>query len=789
MIKKLVVENWKSHLKSELEFSLGTNALVGILGSGKTSLLDAICFALFGTFPTLQTKKIKLDDVIMKKPIPQTKSVVELVFEKDGKEFSIKRVIEKGKGTTYAEIRENGEIIEAPSSTQVTKVVEKILKINYELFSKAIYSEQNALDYFLTIPRGKRMKSIDELLMIDKFEAARANTITLINRLLDRKEGIQSTIEQADIEKLKENIERSRKEIEEIKAEKKNLYDSLEKIRGERKNLEKEVEELRKLIEEFEIETRKEKELEAALNEHLNNLSKLEKAVKEMNREEIEKNIKELQKKRSELEKNLEERQRVYEKKKKEAIEQKAKIEFLKTEKIEKLEKELEELLKMKEEYDKIIKDFGEDVEKVLKEKRKLLEKIVADSESARAKIENLAEILAQISSIEGKCPVCESKLTPSRKKILIEQKKKQIEALKKDLENIEVARKISEGEIEKLEEACEKASILREEVKKLKAKERELENSKKDFLELSEITVKLDNEIAELSSKINEIMSEIKIGEKREQELAISLYKFDDYVSTKKRIEELVKEREEKVKAVLDIERKIRGRDLKQREDFLKALIANEKEIEGKIYHLEQMEKEKASRLKDYEKDFENLLKNMREVKRIEEILQKLKIFEMALKETQVELRREFIIAVNYSMSKLWNTLYPYKDFDDIQLAIEEGDYVLQLREKSGRWVNVEGVASGGERSIAALALRIAFALVLAPQLRWLVLDEPTHNLDAKAVEDLATTLREKIGEFIDQVFLITHDEKLEEAVTGSLYRLEREKEKDGATKVIRLQ
>lgn len=241
MIKKLIVENWKSHLRSELEFSLGTNALVGIVGSGKTSLLDAICFALFGTFPTLQTKKIKLDDVIMKKPIEQKKATVELIFEKDGKEFSIKRVIERGKGTTYSEIRENGEIIEAPSSSQVTEVVEKILKINYELFSKAIYSEQNALDYFLTIPKGKRMKSIDELLMIDKFETARANTVTLINRLLDRKEGIQSTIEQVDIEKLKENIEKGKKEIEEIKAEKESLSNSLAKVREEKKKLEEEV--------------------------------------------------------------------------------------------------------------------------------------------------------------------------------------------------------------------------------------------------------------------------------------------------------------------------------------------------------------------------------------------------------------------------------------------------------------------------------------------------------------------------------------------------------------------
>jgi DNA repair exonuclease SbcCD ATPase subunit len=136
--------------------------------------------------------------------------------------------------------------------------------------------------------------------------------------------------------------------------------------------------------------------------------------------------------------------------------------------------------------------------------------------------------------------------------------------------------------------------------------------------------------------------------------------------------------------------------------------------------------------------------------------------------------------------MNKLWSTLYPYQDFIGVRLSIEEGDYVLQLQERSGRLVNADGIASGGERSIACLALRIAFALVLAPQLRIAFLDEPSHNLDSRSISELATTLRERIGEFLDQVFLITHQAELEDAVTGNAYRLERDKTKDDITKVI---
>jgi ATPase subunit of ABC transporter with duplicated ATPase domains len=66
--------------------------------------------------------------------------------------------------------------------------------------------------------------------------------------------------------------------------------------------------------------------------------------------------------------------------------------------------------------------------------------------------------------------------------------------------------------------------------------------------------------------------------------------------------------------------------------------------------------------------------------------------------------------------------------------------------------------------------------------------LDEPTANLDITAVSVLANTLRERIGEFIDQTFLITHQAEMEDAVTGNAYRLSRDKRKDEATEVIQL-
>ena len=80
MITRVKMVNWKSHLDSELKFSKGVNALIGIMGSGKTSVMQAIAFALFGTFSALGSKKLALDDLVMSKPQKKRHAMVEVEF-------------------------------------------------------------------------------------------------------------------------------------------------------------------------------------------------------------------------------------------------------------------------------------------------------------------------------------------------------------------------------------------------------------------------------------------------------------------------------------------------------------------------------------------------------------------------------------------------------------------------------------------------------------------------------------------------------------------------------------
>jgi len=127
--------------------------------------------------------------------------------------------------------------------------------------------------------------------------------------------------------------------------------------------------------------------------------------------------------------------------------------------------------------------------------------------------------------------------------------------------------------------------------------------------------------------------------------------------------------------------------------------------------------------------------------------------------------LRKELILAVNEVMSGLWSQLYPYDKWTSVKLDAFEDDYILKIKEKEGDWISVAGFASGGERMLACLVLRLAFAKVLAQNMNMLILDEPTHNLDDKAISTLVDVIQNKLSGFLDQLFIVTHDEKLAEA------------------------
>ena len=90
MISSISLSNWRCHSSTKLKFKKGTNLIVGKMGSGKSSVLEAISFALFGTFPSLKRGRTKLSDIIARE---SNSASVSLAFTLDGKNYEVNREI------------------------------------------------------------------------------------------------------------------------------------------------------------------------------------------------------------------------------------------------------------------------------------------------------------------------------------------------------------------------------------------------------------------------------------------------------------------------------------------------------------------------------------------------------------------------------------------------------------------------------------------------------------------------------------------------------------------------
>jgi len=789
MITGIRMRNWRSHGDTALEFSEGTNALIGAMGSGKTSVLDAICFGLFGTFPSLQAKKIRLEDVISKKPKDQKEAEVEIRFLADNANWSVKRTISRTKSTS-AELRKAGTLVEGPQPGKVNEEIGRILKVDYDLFTRAIYSEQNGLDYFLTIPKGARMRKIDELLAIDKFEKARSTVVALINRFnavtAERQARIgdlEADPALAGIQSLARGIEATETERKGFEQQLATAHDNAEHAARAAVDARARQEAAQKIIAELEG-------AKAVLNSTEQDIEDLRRILTVEEIESAELTTAQLQQKLAEAasRENMLKGGRESENSKlddlRAIVAKKAgNISFLEGERIPQLKAAIEAREQIRAE---LRRAGPKKLQEELQEKSKAIDRARASVQRAELQIEQLQEGLQELAKVGAVCPICDQELSEKKKELIA----------KRRAENIEKFRTQAERGKSNAYKLTEELAVLENRLAAIKLMDVRLEataDSEQQFKLAQESVAVFRRDLASheielrmLEKALKLLETELESSHNSAERLRTALSKREQLATKLIRSKEL----QQRVNDLNYQKSTIRGwsaAEIEHLENERASAAAAAGSLAAKLDSAVRILSEKRAMLAELEGKKRRLDDLKAELQRMTSLNGQLGLLESALERTQEQLRRNFITAVNQAMNELWGYMYPYKDFTSCRLAIEEGDFVLQLADSTG-WIAADGMASGGERAMACLALRMAFALVLAPQLRWLVLDEPTHNLDAQAVEELATTLRDRICEFVDQVFLITHDPALESAVSGHLYKFERDKEKDGNTVAIRM-
>ncbi|VVB98002.1 DNA double-strand break repair Rad50 ATPase [uncultured archaeon] len=764
MLTCILLENWRSHEKTELRFRKGTNLLVGIMGSGKSSVLDAISFALFGTFPALEHRKLSLDELIRHE---KDFAKISLSFDWKGESYEIIRRIsmEPGKRrvASDAEMRKAGKLVEK-GQTAVTKYAEQLLQVDYDLFSRAIYSEQNNIDYFLNIDPAKRKQELDTLLGLDRFEAARGNAVTLINRTRSGRKALEEKFSRQKLDEIRKkeqdslskcaSLENSKKELSESASKTAVLYAQSNSAFVEMSSRKAKADALRDAISRAKGAIGQLKEELAGKEPGEQVFAQLmeKKAAAEKSLAGASAALLEVQEKQNSLSKEAG------------AAESRLEAAKLAAAELDAARKELERTLAGKT-------PEGFSAQKQDAEKENLA--LSSSCQSLSNEIRKLEEGMRSMKPGLSQCPVCRCSLTPEGIIHVLDEYKQEMARKKEELRLATLQKE------EKTRALAQYESTLRK-IDMMLQKQKMLEKGAAPLDELSKQIPRMQEEAARAAALAQSRRQDVEKATSAFQQLALECKTLEDLLSKKNRLAQ--------VESALN-----------KSEGELVALKFSESEFEAVRKDLED-KRLQAGKLSSELKSIEAQLKDAREflalagserseleamdnsITKLLKLEEELSIYKNVLLETQAALRREVIDAINTAMNGIWPMVYPYGDYKGLRMSADEKGYEFQIYD--GSWRASE-LASGGERASIALTFRIALATVLTPNMSILVLDEPTHNLDKEAVAVLAHALQYNLPELVEQSFVITHEEGLMGSEFASTYRMARDKEANGATKV----
>jgi len=240
MITSIELGDFLSHSNTKLEFENGVTVFVGDNGAGKSSIIDAITFALFGQHTRKSNKGL------IKRGANQ--GFAKVRFSVNSKQFEAVRKIDS-KGTLaakFAEVIDNDRIeIAAGERKQfgesMTHEVERVIGLDFEKLKIASIVQQGELNTIINAKPKEFKELLNAIIGIDKLDIA-SEAMKTVNKEFREKIKEDVGYDDTHIEILLRDLEKYEKEIEESKPQKDQLELKQEKLKNE-------VDELRKKIE------------------------------------------------------------------------------------------------------------------------------------------------------------------------------------------------------------------------------------------------------------------------------------------------------------------------------------------------------------------------------------------------------------------------------------------------------------------------------------------------------------------------------------------------------------
>lgn len=274
---------WKNFLSTgnfwtEIELDKSPNTLVvGTNGAGKSTMLDALTFALFGK-PFRNINKPTLLNSINQKDC-----LVEVNFKIKSKHYRVVRGIKPA----VFEIYIDGELVDQDAASKDYQQIleEQILKFNYKAFTQIVILGSSSFVPFMQLSAADRRTIIEDLLGIDIFSAmnivVKERATTIKNRAAELKTAVDTTLSKVELQK--KFIEDAQKNNKELALRKEVEYQDqvaqINKLTKDGELVQKHIDALLKSITDEKLLKDKQKKLDQFEAKIESNISKVRKDI------------------------------------------------------------------------------------------------------------------------------------------------------------------------------------------------------------------------------------------------------------------------------------------------------------------------------------------------------------------------------------------------------------------------------------------------------------------------------------------------------------------------------
>jgi exonuclease SbcC len=243
------LENIRSYQREKVDFRNGISLFAGDIGSGKSSILNAIEFALFGLGDLSGSHLIR---------VGENEAKVELDIEINGRPYTFGRTLKRSRNS----VRQDACYIiygDVKTDYNVSDMKKRVLQLldfkepsnprsHSVIYRYAIFTPQEAMKEVLDQKPSERKETLRKAFGIEEYNTAAENSAQLVSeinvdmRILKQSEGeiagIREKIgeETSQVTDLEKNIENNNKQISKLEGDKKEISRLLEAKRAELQN-------------------------------------------------------------------------------------------------------------------------------------------------------------------------------------------------------------------------------------------------------------------------------------------------------------------------------------------------------------------------------------------------------------------------------------------------------------------------------------------------------------------------------------------------------------------------